>query len=346
MKRKVKKFADGGDTNVRTRTDKEFEEDSKFGGYGRYMPKTKEYTVDEVKDKLSGLFGGKSKTAESEEDYTDAKRRPRTIEEQIKGRPGREIEGKEFAPYRRTPEPEKGSTLKPEPAPSKGGTTYTNEEAINRADAKPVEKTAPKKEKRREENVYPGPNDKRKGQPESTIPKKSLGEDVKPAPAKPSVKKEEPKPLPGKSESKSKPTPYSASRTISKEEEEAEGERGKRMEEEAAAQLKKNKEEAKTSAPAAKKKEYYRDFSGKIKEKTSDDRRPLKDLGETISKGVKSVGEFASKNIKSPAQRRDEEKSVRENQKKYGMKKGGSVSSASSRGDGIAARGKTRGKIC
>ena len=29
-----------------------------------------------------------------------------------------------------------------------------------------------------------------------------------------------------------------------------------------------------------------------------------------------------------------------------GMKKGGKVSSASSRADGIAARGKTRGKIC
>lgn len=30
----------------------------------------------------------------------------------------------------------------------------------------------------------------------------------------------------------------------------------------------------------------------------------------------------------------------------YGMKKGGKVSSASSRGDGIAQRGKTRGKVC
>ena len=36
---------------------------------------------------------------------------------------------------------------------------------------------------------------------------------------------------------------------------------------------------------------------------------------------------------------------ARENQKEYGMKKGGKVSSASSRGDGIATKGKTRGRI-
>lgn len=45
MKRKVKKYAgeEGslvkGTTNLRTRSDAEFDEDSKFGGYGRYMPK-------------------------------------------------------------------------------------------------------------------------------------------------------------------------------------------------------------------------------------------------------------------------------------------------------------------
>lgn len=64
MKRKVKKFGEGGGTNVRTRTDAEFAEDSKYGGYGRYMPKTKEYTLDEAKEKISGLFGGKSKAKE------------------------------------------------------------------------------------------------------------------------------------------------------------------------------------------------------------------------------------------------------------------------------------------
>ena len=65
MKRKVKKFnagemvtSRGGDTNIRRRTDDEIAADNK-AGYGRNMPKTKEYTFDEVKDKLSGLFGGK-----------------------------------------------------------------------------------------------------------------------------------------------------------------------------------------------------------------------------------------------------------------------------------------------
>jgi hypothetical protein len=60
MKRKVKKFAEGG-TNVRTRTDDEFAEDSKFGGYGRYMPKTKSITLggkssaEEDRPKSSGV---------------------------------------------------------------------------------------------------------------------------------------------------------------------------------------------------------------------------------------------------------------------------------------------------
>lgn len=63
MKRKVKKFADGG-TNVRTRTDEEFAEDSKFGGYGKYMPKTKSYSMDDVKSGIGKLLGGKSSAAE------------------------------------------------------------------------------------------------------------------------------------------------------------------------------------------------------------------------------------------------------------------------------------------
>jgi hypothetical protein len=63
MKRKVKKFAEGG-TNVRTRTDEEFAEDSKFGGYGKYMPKTKSYSMDDVKSGLGRLLGGKSSPSE------------------------------------------------------------------------------------------------------------------------------------------------------------------------------------------------------------------------------------------------------------------------------------------
>ena len=50
MKRKIKKFnagemvtSRGGDTNIRRRTDDEIAADNK-AGYGRNMPKTKEYT--------------------------------------------------------------------------------------------------------------------------------------------------------------------------------------------------------------------------------------------------------------------------------------------------------------
>ena len=66
MKRKVKKYAGGNlvDSSgnpvrsgsgepVRTRSDDEIAEDSKFGGYGRYMPKTRSITL-----------GGKSNAAE------------------------------------------------------------------------------------------------------------------------------------------------------------------------------------------------------------------------------------------------------------------------------------------
>lgn len=80
MKRKVKKFAQGemvtsrgGDTNISRRSADEIAADNK-AGYGRYMPKTKEYTLDEAKEKLSGLFGGKSK---AKEEAAPAEDRPR-----------------------------------------------------------------------------------------------------------------------------------------------------------------------------------------------------------------------------------------------------------------------------
>jgi hypothetical protein len=91
MKRKVKKFAEGG-TNVRTRTDEEFAEDSKYGGYGRYMPKTKEYTVDEVKDKLSGLFGGKSKAKDEEAYDYDSDVKREAIKSVSKAEPKADVE--------------------------------------------------------------------------------------------------------------------------------------------------------------------------------------------------------------------------------------------------------------
>jgi hypothetical protein len=68
MKRKVKKFGEG---NIVQRTDDEIAADR---SYSRYMPKTKEYTLDEAKEKISGLFGGRSK---AKEEAAPAEDRPR-----------------------------------------------------------------------------------------------------------------------------------------------------------------------------------------------------------------------------------------------------------------------------
>ena len=232
MKRKVKRYDEGGGI---------------FGGIKEGLSRV--FRRDEDSPKFSDL-----------ESVGGAGRRQKTIEEQIKGRPGRENEGKEYAPYRREPEPSKGSTLKPEPESPKGGTTYTNEEysgdkkAIERdvMDVKPEKEAKPAKVIKAESKVAPkvAPKSEEAKPAPRVSPKKSIGEDLKPAPAKPSAKKEEPKPLPGKPEPKAKVTPYSLEKKISKEEE-AEGERGKRMEAEAAAQQKKNKEEAKAKVGGA-----------------------------------------------------------------------------------------------
>lgn len=127
MKRKVKRY-DGGGNVVRTRTDDEIAEDSKFGGYGRYMPKTKEYSLDEVKGKLSGLFGGSSGDSSkfSElESVGGAGRRARSIEEQIgrKAAPKEETkaEPEEKAPsgFSKHNKTGKASTVSDEDAPYK-----------------------------------------------------------------------------------------------------------------------------------------------------------------------------------------------------------------------------------
>jgi len=83
MKRKVKKYAGGnlvdGSGNpvrsgsgepVRTRSDAEFDEDNKLGGYGRFMPKVKKYTIGDVKsgiDRLTRSVSGKETPRPSED---------------------------------------------------------------------------------------------------------------------------------------------------------------------------------------------------------------------------------------------------------------------------------------
>lgn len=65
-------------------------------------------------------------------------------------------------------------------------------------------------------------------------------------------------------------------------------------------------------------------------------------IGKGLTSAAKSVGDYFS-SLKSPSRMRDE---ARQKSKTTNMKSGGSVSSASSRADGIAQRGKTRGKVC
>lgn len=71
---------------------------------------------------------------------------------------------------------------------------------------------------------------------------------------------------------------------------------------------------------------------------------------ELKAEAKKSSEEMAIENAKQAARNKREaegaEKEVKRNMSTFGFKKGGKVSSASSRADGIAQRGKTRGKIC
>ena len=90
------------------------------------------------------------------------------------------------------------------------------------------------------------------------------------------------------------------------------------------------------------KKEMYRTLGGKMAEKTADYSNPLMGLGELASRGAKTIGEAFSKyKFMTPAERKSEEN--RKAKEARGYKAGGSVSKASSRADGIAQRGKTRG---
>ena len=101
---------------------------------------------------------------------------------------------------------------------------------------------------------------------------------------------------------------------------------------------------AETSAPA-KKDTYYSPFTGKVETKKSTADRDAENAArrEKVSSALKAAGSSigsvfnkAIENYKSTVPRYNKEKK---------MASGGSVRSASSRADGIAQRGKTRGTI-
>lgn len=69
--------------------------------------------------------------------------------------------------------------------------------------------------------------------------------------------------------------------------------------------------------------------------------KPEKKTGIGPYNAFSGVGDYLNKTFTMEGR----EQARKENKEKFGMKKGGAVS-ASSRADGIAQRGKTRGKMC
>lgn len=99
------------------------------------------------------------------------------------------------------------------------------------------------------------------------------------------------------------------------------------------------------SKPAAKK-ETYRDLSGNVRTKgpdTSAEERAANRAKavETAKSAASSVGDYVS----SLGKREEKHGTYKKDGKIVRYAKGGSVSSASRRADGIATKGKTRGKI-
>jgi hypothetical protein len=71
--------------------------------------------------------------------------------------------------------------------------------------------------------------------------------------------------------------------------------------------------------------------------------KKAREAAEKSAEGKKSGIALDAENVKKDQQLKKEYEAY---EKSKGMKAGGTVSSASSRADGIAQRGKTRGKIC
>jgi hypothetical protein len=327
MKRKVKKFAGDEGSVVRTRSDKEFEEDNKYGGYGRYMPKTKEYSVDDVKNKLSGLFGGGKKTKDEEAYDYDSDVKREAIKSLSKATPEaapkaetKNVDFSKFDTKSYTDKPVGGgsvSTTSPEADKKAAAPKANNKAAAPKADA-PKAKTRNAAE--------PVDNDKLPSRP---YPDNNKSNDDR---------KSRKTPDDSKSSDDSKPNRYPAILE------------DKKTESKPADEPKKTESKP---ANASKKTEQK-------KEKIYGQGLTPYEKGKTLSEWSKMLGggkkETAKETSKSSSKDDDEKLAAtrrraagmfqKTNEGVYGMKKGGSVSSASSRGDGIAARGKTRGKIC
>ena len=305
MKRKIKKFAGDEGSVVRTRSDKEFEEDNKYGGYGRYMPKTKEYTFDEVKDKLSGLFGG-SKKAKDEEayDYDSTER---------------------VAKPKATPKAEpEAEAPKADPKANIAAGFKSNESKFVRNDnevAAPVKRkdAAPKDATPKADKKADAPKADKKA--DTSTDRQG---DVKPRSVV--FKKDE-----ETSSGSSKYEDVTSKKDL--------GSQGsfKMNTNKPVTRYKKKEEEAPEVKVPKSKMDYEPEAMPKAASKAlQDDTQYKTKYGDfSFQKGFKKDEDKKEKKTRSSAD-------IRAGR----YKSGGSVSSASSRGDGIAARGKTRGKIC
>ena len=318
MKRKVKKFSEGN--RVYDKEDEgilgakiKYREDEEGRKYtaGRANPMDRNpqeqryYSADDIKGKLSGLFGGSSEDSKSFSKFKDlesvggSSRRPRTIEEQI----GRKAEPKaepkaetktnsvDFSKY----------DTKSYTSEREGGGSTSTTGGGSRNNAPKADK--PKKE---------------------AAPKKSFAEDAKPLPG---VSKDKAKPqnLPAKPERKKEPTPY---KDVVKSED-------------AGSQSFASKDEKKESG--AKTRAGTTAKTPEIKTGTARTRAGtvVKSSDEPSAEAkTKAMSSLAAKIKKQDEENRFNFSPSKSPNRSY--KSGGSVKSASARADGCAIRGKTR----
>lgn len=108
----------------------------------------------------------------------------------------------------------------------------------------------------------------------------------------------------------------------------------------------------KAPAPAPKKQTTTNVPTGMAGSKSKKDGEPTSERFKAVSKAIEGTASNLFRSIDPEAIRKERLRTIEERRKRekaerlgYGMKKGGKVSSASSRADGIAQRGKTRGKL-
>jgi hypothetical protein len=316
MKRKMKKFNEGGKTydkedegilggKIKYREDDEGRKfvAGKANPMDRNPSEQRYYSADDVKGKLSGLFGGKKENSSSSkfdelESVGGAGRRPRTIQEQISGK-------SEEEPRRQITD---RMINKPEPA----GKTFLREEAD--IDYK-SEKKAARKDK--------GASDDRK----------SLGDKANRLPGNAADKDKKVTKLPGRGDDKKeKPKSMVFKRDIFRDDDEEPASKP------AAPVVRKVvKEESDKAADTPVPKE----FDMKSGNKTIYGTSTTDVFKQNEERKRKSAADKAAEAEKKRRSRPSSEEMMSQSLG-AGYKRGGSVRSASARADGCAIRGKTR----